>query len=216
MNSNIFELKKGCVVSTLLFLAACSDEPQPASIEPLSLNDAYLYVTFSDGPNQGRHKYLVDGDNAGAISLIHSEGNNVSFFEARNLVSEDGSRMISSLRRFTAGEIEKGENLATNWMPTSSTSMDCGRLEQRDENDDYAYRIVFGTFLDCDSTLVTKVSEWRELRLNSDSGSGAKRERLVEGKFKDRVAMQMAMDNEPVKSMKVTMEVEFGVVEQAD
>ncbi len=201
-------LKKG-IVPLLLLASACSNESGTDLRKAPVSGDTYLYISFSEGPNQGRNKYTVNDDPVGSMAMTFTAANNVSFFEARNLISEDGTRLISSLRRFTAGEMQEGENRASSWLPNNSKPMDCGRLEQRDDKNDHDYQTLYGTFLECQPTIVTMVSNWREL------DDGVNKERLVRGSFKDTVAIQMAMDNEPFQNFKASMEVEFGVIERA-
>lgn len=193
----------------MLLLFGCTEQNEaPVVVNKPAGN--YLYITFSEGPNQGRHKYVVGSHKGAGVSLKYNKSNNVTFFEAKGLVSEDGWLVIDSIRRFTKGALLVGQNRASDWLAKSpGNAMNCGRIEQRDHDNTQPFNTAFGIYKECGATVISSLSDWVDL------GDGQKKARMVIGEFSDQVYMQMAMDDAPFQNFEAQIKVEFSITEQA-
>jgi len=197
------------LLSMATLMLACAEQSEPP-VSSARTSGTYLYITFDKGPNQGRHKYLVSESDGARLFLNYNKSNDVTFFEAKGLVSQDNALTIDSIRRFTRGELILGENLATSWLlGRDGKTPECGRVIQRDRNETQPYKTVFGSFLQCSATTVQFLSDWVDL------ADGLQKARQVTGQFSDTVSMQMAMDDLPFENFETQVTVEFSITEQA-
>lgn len=201
------------VTGLTLILVACSDErTEEQASSPIT--EDFLRITFSAGPNAGEHHYVAGQLPNAGVSVSYSRPNDVSFFAASGLVSEDKQFNIGSLRRFTEGKLRVGENPATSWLPKKNPSrslapLDCGRLEIRDTDNSKPYTVVYGTFVECGATTIQAVGEWQvDKQKNRQS-------RRVTGSFSDRVKLQMAMDDARFQNIESQVLVEFSMTQHA-
>ncbi|GGZ97267.1 hypothetical protein GCM10008090_01930 [Arenicella chitinivorans] len=192
-------------------LIACSAElPEKQTVSGSGDQD-YLEISFGEGPNQGVYRYFPGESPTAGVSLSYSKPNDVSFFAAADIKSSQGELQISSVRRFTQGPLELGDNSATTWLAhkpdtKSNKPMDCGRVEMRDLNNTQPYQVVYGTYLDCGATQITRLDDWQ-----TDADGQYRR---VEGRYEDRVRLQIAMDDAPFKTIDTTMVVAFSVLQR--
>ena len=194
------------VVAGVVF--GCSPEPPEQHITSDSVDHDYLEISFDDGPNQGVHRYVAGESTNAGVSLSYSQPNDVSFFAAADIQSVQGDLLISSVRRFTKGPLAQGANAATTWLTSKAgvaakKPMDCGRVEIRDLKNTQSFQVVYGTYLDCGATEITRLDDWQ-----TDTNG---RYRRVEGRYEDRVRLQVAMDDAPFETIDTTMVVRFSL-----
>lgn len=193
------------------FLCACSPElPEQKSGNGTADQD-YLEISFGDGPNQGVHRYIPGDSAAAGVSLSYSKPNDLSFFAAADIRSQQGDLQISSVRRFTKGPLVEGANNATSWLvkksgAASKKPLDCGRLEMRDTSNTQPYQAVYGTYLDCGPTEITRLDDWQS--------NATGQFRRVEGWYQDRVRLQVSMDDAPFETIDTTIVVKFSILQR--
>ncbi len=193
------------------FLSACSPEPPDQKSGNGTADQDYLEISFEDGPNQGVHRYIPGDSAAAGVSLSYSKPNDLSFFAAADIRSQQGDLQISSVRRFTKGPLVEGANNATSWLvkksgAASKKPLDCGRLEMRDTSNTQPYQAVYGTYLDCGPTEITRLDDWQ-----SDATGQFRR---VEGWYQDRVRLQVSMDDAPFETIDTTIVVKFSILQR--
>lgn len=193
------------------FLSACSPEPPDQKSGNGTADQDYLEISFGGGPNQGVHRYIPGDSTAAGVSLSYSKPNDLSFFAAADIRSQQGDLQISSVRRFTKGPLVEGANNATSWLvkksgAVSKKPLDCGRLEMRDTRNTQPYQAVYGTYLDCGPTEITRLDDWQ-----SDATGQFRR---VEGWYQDRVRLQVSMDDAPFETIDTNIVVKFSILQR--
>lgn len=202
-----------------LLLVSCSDESIDTPVTMADSDQAYLKVTFADGPNQGTHVYYASDEPVSNLSLQYHQLNNATFLTAFRLETQDSRFRIDELQRFVQGELNKGANQVSDWrgealQAKADGSKACGEVKLRDRDESLPYANAFGVFLDCKILTVSSFGKWRDIPVvasNQSKKSQAKQIRMVRGEFEDRVRLRVTNDNDPFQRVESTILVEFYV-----
>ncbi|MFT6408106.1 MAG: hypothetical protein ACJAQ6_001522 [Arenicella sp.] len=192
-------------------LNACSDgsDSPDAQIESVSSYIPTLFISFKDGPNAGRHPYVVDGNPGSKVQLEYNPDTNVTLLDLRGLVAVEGDLRIDELTRFNSGELVLGANRASTWRSESANNnKQCGVLNLRDHENTQIYKNGFGRYSQCGTTTIDLVTDWR------NSEDSVTKVRVIKGSFSDRVRFQVSMDSQAFKRFETEVTVEFDMLQK--
>lgn len=206
-------LLKLCVIcSFVLLLNACRDgnDKSETLIDQLSSDTPKLFISFEDGPNAGRHQYVLDGKQGSRIELRYNPRSKVTVLDFRGLISVDGTLRVDELQRFNSGDLIKGVNQASTWRgEPADENKQCGVLNLRDHENTQIYKNGFAKYVECGATTIHHVGDWQSAQ------DSVTKKRMIRGSFGDRVKFQMTMDDQPFKRFETELTVEFVALEQA-
>ncbi|MFT6033279.1 MAG: hypothetical protein ACI854_001813 [Arenicella sp.] len=206
-------LLKLCVIfSFVLLLNACGDgnDKSETSIDQLSNDTLRLFISFEDGPNAGRHQYVLDGKHGSRIELRYNPRSKVTLLDFRGLISVDGNLRVDELQRFNSGDLIRGVNKASTWRgEPAGENKQCGVLNLRDHENTQIYKNGFAKYVECGATTIHNVGDWQSTQ------DSVTKKRMIKGSFRDRVKFQMTMDDQPFRRFETEITVEFVALEQA-
>lgn len=200
------------ILSLLLFFTCTESNTQTAVMHAKKVNmkteDLTLEVTFDKGPLAGTHRFTKIPDNyVSNIAIGYYDASddeeqlrNTSNVNANNLISEDGRLVLEYMIRSYQGETTKGIMPAIAFKNIDGAES-CGKLKIRDENSSYAFHEIRGDFMDCTSTAITALTEWK--------AGTIKNRRMVAGHFKDQISLEFQHDDDSVEEIKVSINLQF-------
>ncbi len=205
-------LKRGVFfLLALSLLSACSEQRDDVSVR--DIKQAYLRISFDDGPNKGAYVYRKSADPVSQLSLTYHEKNNATFLIAQRLQAEDERIQLDEMQRFVSGKLRKGRNTVSDWQgkplqPSVDGSKPCGELKLRDRHELMAYSNAYGVYLECDSFTVDSISKWQ------DSDDAGKQVRMVRGQFQDTLRLNITNDDAPFQRIETQVTVEFNLPQE--
>lgn len=225
----MIKIKTSSILIALLLtfsISACSNDDTPNSKQasassPSSSDnssetntnwvDDSLVISFSAGPNQGRHEYIVGDRSSSSIALSFSENNGdtgVMFLEAADLVSKEGGLQIGSLKRYTKGDLQIGKNSASTWRgETISQGEECDEVSLAVDNGPQSRIKTYGNSTHCNPVEILSMTDWRKV-------GSIKKERQVSGRFSDTVKFRSNSSQNP-DGIVTDMTVEFVITQTA-
>lgn len=179
---------------------------KPNTTKEVTWGEDKLTITFSSGINKGKHEYVASSRSSAGVTLSFAKNNGpegVTFFEARDIQSSDGSLQISALKRYTNGELQVGDNSASTWQGSAIAEGDeCDEVNLAQEEDPQVRIKTYGKSTECNQTEITSMTAWRNV-------GSIHKERQVTGRFTDKVNFKKGQEKTVAN-----MEVEFVITQK--
>ncbi len=182
------------------------EKAQPNAAKEVTWDEDKLIITFSSGLNKGRYEYVASSRSSSGVALSFAKNNGpegVTFFEARDIQSSDGSLQISTLKRTTSGELQVGDNRASTWQGNAITQGDeCDEVNLAQQKGPQVRLKTYGKSAECNPTKIISVTAWRNV-------GSIHKERQVTGRFSDKVNFTKGQEKTVAN-----MEVEFVITQK--